>query len=492
MNDEDQRRTAKQSKKFLFGLIDVDDALERLRATDLPFLVDWILSWTIVVLFSIRYCWQYAAMILAMKLKSQEELIWSLPLVVLPNCDERKNASQTDSIQQFLDLLEETIGKSLNGGYSEDQLVQAMRNTFQLRYLASLIMIPPETSKPDNDAPLKNDDSALELMQKLRSVWHRVLPFSDLSPGSSRDCPFEISVIIPAYRESQEDIIFTIKTAFQTCTRPKEVEIVLVMAAGGDDDDSKATTIQQSLQSEDWMEMWGGCKVLECPAAISGRGPTLNFGARSATGRILTFLHSDTLLPVKWNLNIVDSFRPPEPTSDGSVSIPHACTFTMGVDLSPRGLKGGKIPPGLFGAYAVLGYLRIHLCLLPYGDNVLSFPAEIFHYLGGYPNQPLMEDYEIMHMLRWRSLALRQINSSSSDKDLPQEHLVIMKDRAQCSPRRWQALGVAYTSLVNALCVHRYHNGMTAQDLFACYYRKSKTGYSHSGADSNCSDKKNL
>jgi hypothetical protein len=45
--------------------------------------------------------------------------------------------------------------------------------------------------------------------------------------------------------------------------------------------------------------------------------------------------------------------------------------------------------------------------------------------------------------------------------------------QALCSARRWQKFGVVYTTLVNALLVHRYTSyGWTADEIFDYYYRR--------------------
>jgi hypothetical protein len=160
-----------------------------------------------------------------------------------------------------------------------------------------------------------------------------------------------------------------------------------------------------------------------------------------------------------------------------------------------------SILPGLLGA-EWLGVLRCH-CGLPYGDSVLSFSRPMFDYMGGFPEQPLMEDYETMYWLRLRSIILstvygmtakKETHHSSNDKnkaiDLASsssstnsavgvtraEGLVLLRDRARCSPRRWRKYGVAYTSLVNAICVVRYKSGVMTEELFDFYYNSdSKT-----------------
>jgi hypothetical protein len=151
-----------------------------------------------------------------------------------------------------------------------------------------------------------------------------------------------------------------------------------------------------------------------------------------------------------------------------TMALPQACAFTMGIDMDSRTCWK---TPGLLGAQWQ-GILRCH-CGLPYGDSVLSFTKATLEYIGGYPEQPLMEDYEVVDWMRVRSMILRDSFNN------PTERLVLLKGQAKCSPRRWQKFGVAYTSLVNAICIHRYrHKGISAEELFGFYYHDACTAES--------------
>jgi hypothetical protein len=249
----------------------------------------------------------------------------------------------------------------------------------------------------------------------------------------------------------------------------------------------------------------------------SGRGPTLNYGAAwvqshisntASTGRrrkrrplILTFLHADTLLPQDWDVHVQNALALPKNDGQehGNVNkrkIVQACAFSFGHDLSEEGLSlyhqsnankdtmpssstsspSSSSPLLLdypWGIRAVqwLGNCRATYARLPYGDHVISMPDVYFHYLGGFPNQPIMEDFELMDLLRKRARIL-----NSSDDTGPEEGIAIIPARALCSTRRWQKHGVVYTTLVNALIVHRYSkrdNAWTPDDVFDYYYNNS-------------------
>jgi len=110
-----------------------------------------------------------------------------------------------------------------------------------------------------------------------------------------------------------------------------------------------------------------------------------------------------------------------------------------------------------------LGNIRAYFFSLPYGDHILSIPASYFRHVGGFPDQPIMEDYELMDLFRRRA-------------KIPALHetlRIIAPPAGRCSVRRWQRFGVVYVTLVNALVVHRYSAGVwDANDVFDYYYRR--------------------
>jgi hypothetical protein len=62
-------------------------------------------------------------------------------------------------------------------------------------------------------------------------------------------------------------------------------------------------------------------------------------------------------------------------------------------------------PWGIQAVHFTVG-LRTSRLKLPYGDNVISIPSAYFNYLGGFPNQAIMEDYSLMDLLRTRAKVL--------------------------------------------------------------------------------------
>jgi rSAM/selenodomain-associated transferase 2 len=117
--------------------------------------------------------------------------------------------------------------------------------------------------------------------------------------------------------------------------------------------------------------------------ARRGRSSQMNAGAQAATGDVLLFLHADVRLPkdaARW----------------------------IGEELSNPQVVGGAfrtwtVSEGRRSWLAPLLHLadvRSRYANLPYGDQALFVRAEAFWRLGGFPEQPLMEDLEFSRRLR--------------------------------------------------------------------------------------------
>mmetsp|Transcript_4256 Transcript_4256/g.8798 ORF Transcript_4256/g.8798 Transcript_4256/m.8798 type:complete len:692 (+) Transcript_4256:230-2305(+) len=357
--------------------------------------------------------------------------------------------------------------------------------------------------------------------------------------NNSNDRLHDISLIVPMYKERVTDIGYTLNRAFHNCKGdPKTIQVVVVHVQAhvhddenDNDNDGSLLRRQLLLQQHEQQQQreqnpqqqndegndrtnelssspsssppslssccWGELNVVLIPFGEGGgRGKTLNIGAKHATAPILTFLHADIMVPTGWDQQIKRALSLSEnnnnnnnATTSGETNarrfFPHACAFTMAIDDGNNSddntatSSNKALPAGLLGA-EWLGVLRCH-CGLPYGDSVLSFGRPMFDYMGGYPEQPLMEDYEAMDWLRLRSVLLSTIhknknNNNKSGTGRGAEGLVLLPGRAKCSPRRWQKYGVAYTSLINAMCIFRYSSNATAEDLFDFYYHCNNGG----------------
>jgi len=250
----------------------------------------------------------------------------------------------------------------------------------------------------------------------------------------------DISLIVPAYREKGANLQQTLNHALSMCENPSSVQVLIVNAG-------QCTDLPEAL--DDWFEF----RLVDGIDAV-GRGSSLNRGARYATGRFLTFLHADTLLPQHWDTKIKKALHNSVDKAGGTIQ---ACAFRFGTFCSQTQDPAGMTAIRLFGNW------RARYLHMPYGDHVLSFPRSFFEYLGTFHNEPIMEDFQLMYMLRCRALHLSE------------RIRIIPGDAAQCSDRRWVQNGVMYVTLANALLVYRYTlGGWSATQIYEYYYQKRK------------------
>jgi len=159
-----------------------------------------------------------------------------------------------------------------------------------------------------------------------------------------------------------------------------------------------------------------GAKVISAP---KGRASQMNEGASHASGRILFFVHADTVVPPGYDRDIRFALKDDERA---------AGAFGLRFDASSVGLA--IIEKGADLRNRVLG--------LPYGDQGLFMPAFFFHELEGFPDLPILEDVALVSKIRKKG------------------RLVILPSRVTTSARRYEALGVFRTWLMNQLVYAGY------------------------------------
>lgn len=205
------------------------------------------------------------------------------------------------------------------------------------------------------------------------------------------DIPRKISVIIPTLNEE--------KTLFQTLEKVNEgFEIECILADGGSSDRTGAIA--------------GIPHLMRC--GIARRAAQMNQGAAAATGEILLFLHADTELPDNWDFLIRAALKNP-PVALGA--------FRFQVKERLRGIRWIEWGTNI----------RSKIFRMPYGDQGLFLRHETFEEIGGFPDQPIMEDVELVRRVR-------KIGK-----------IVTLDEPALTSGRRWQRLGVFRTTLRNQL-----------------------------------------
>jgi len=162
-----------------------------------------------------------------------------------------------------------------------------------------------------------------------------------------------------------------------------------------------------------------GARVLD---GAAGRARQMNLGASVAKGDVLLFLHADTVLPAG------------------------ACALVARALSDARTVAGGfsfDVPKDARHSALIsnTGRLRSGLGGLPWGDQALFTTCDTFAELGGFPEQPTMEDYEFVRRLKRFGT------------------VVTLRERAISSARAWEEHGLLRPTLTNLAVIVAYEFG---------------------------------
>ena len=221
-----------------------------------------------------------------------------------------------------------------------------------------------------------------------------------------------MAIIIPVLNEIEgiEPLLSHLET-----WRQRGAEIIVV--DGGSDD-----------KSDSLIEARGVPLI----RSARGRATQMNAGARSSQSPFLIFLHSDTRLPEHADTQVMTHLARSE-TSWGR--------FDVCIDG-----RSGLLP--IVGA---MMNLRSRLTGIATGDQALFMTRTLFEQVGGFPEQPLMEDVEICKRLK---------------------HItppVCLRDRVVTSGRRWDQRGGWRTIFLMWQLRWAYWRGVPADQLAARY-----------------------
>jgi len=241
------------------------------------------------------------------------------------------------------------------------------------------------------------------------SIWERsqILGHRDVTSSG-------ISVIIPALNEALH-----IADTMANIGHGNNTEIIVV--DGGSIDDTVSIARQF------------GATVIE---GFPPRSRQMNQGADAASNKILLFLHADTRLPENFDRYILRAVYQP-----GVV----AGAFELRIDSSVPSLR----------FIERMANWRSRCLNLPYGDQAIFMLSKVFHQMGGFPNIPIMEDFELIRRLRKKG------------------NVVTLHQPAITSPRRWLNHGILKITLIHQLIVVSYFMGISP-DTIARRYRRDK------------------
>lgn len=220
----------------------------------------------------------------------------------------------------------------------------------------------------------------------------------------------QVTIIIPTLNEEP-----TLWNTIQSLDRDCEIIVV--------DGGSSDNTLELAAQAN--------CTTLMSPP---GRGRQMNLGAQHASGRLLLFLHADTILPPRHSSLIKQTL------DDSEVALG---AFSLGFNSTKKRMR--------FIAWSA--NLRSRYFQMPYGDQGLFTTNVRFHSIGGFPEIDIMEDYAFVKRMQSEG----KIN--------------ILPENVVTSSRRWENMGVLRTTLINQIIVCGFKLGFSPAQLSKMYRR---------------------
>ena len=195
--------------------------------------------------------------------------------------------------------------------------------------------------------------------------------------------------------------------------RARGCEVVLV--DGGSRDDSVE------------MARAAGFRVL---IAERGRARQMNAGAQACGRALMLFLHADTRLPEAADAMVC-----------AALAVQAWGRFDVHIDGRPRMLR----------VVAALMNLLSRLSGIATGDQAIFVRRDVFEAVGGFPDQPLMEDIEL-------SCRLLRVSRPAC-----------LRARVRTSGRRWEQRGVWRTIALMWRLRWAYWRGVPAERLAEAY-----------------------
>lgn len=258
------------------------------------------------------------------------------------------------------------------------------------------------------------------------------------------------SVIIPIYNESGS-LPLLIGQIERLLLAGNEVIVV----DGGSNDDSFAqlqAALQQQLRSKSQEQSpaplsRGSASQSDCNTTVKflsskrGRALQMNAGAAIARCRYLLFLHADTQLPEEFS------------ASFDSITSLDAEWGRFDVSLSASPATTTCLQRYAFSVISWFMNKRSRLTGIATGDQAIFVKRSVFESIGGYREQPLMEDIELCKQLK-------QIAPPLS-----------LRAAVFPSARKWQSKGVIATTWLMWRLRAQYFFGASPESIVKQYYQ---------------------
>ena len=235
--------------------------------------------------------------------------------------------------------------------------------------------------------------------------------------------PLKLSIIIPLLNEADNlpELIAHIASL-----DPAPQQVILVDGGSVDGSVTIANNVLKSTEIAQSIIDW---HIIE---STVGRAQQMNAGAMLATGDVLLFLHADTELPA----DAIDNVQQAIAQYDWG-------RFDVRLDSCEPLLK-------------IVGFMinqRSRLMDIATGDQAIFIKKSLFEQIGGYPDQPLMEDIELCKRLKKISRP------------------ACLKSKVTTSARRWQQHGTWRTIFLMWHLRFDYWRGVSPNVLKQRYYK---------------------
>ena len=179
-----------------------------------------------------------------------------------------------------------------------------------------------------------------------------------------------ISIIIPTLDEAR--VIAVLLAQLE----PLRSGCEIVFVDGGSSDGTREAILE------------AGFRLVDAPR---GRGTQLNAGARASSGEILFFLHADSALP-------------PDPLGEIRRAMRGRRVGCFGVRFEPSS--------PLMLCCRFLSNFRCYVRRIMFGDQGIFIDRDLFFEVGGFPDLPLMEDYELSLRMKRQHIPLVVLDST--------------------------------------------------------------------------------
>ncbi|MBK6766663.1 MAG: TIGR04283 family arsenosugar biosynthesis glycosyltransferase [bacterium] len=164
---------------------------------------------------------------------------------------------------------------------------------------------------------------------------------------------------------------------------------------------------------------------------MPGRGQQLNLGAREASGDILWFFHADSTPPPRSVTKILELMHN-RPELDGGA-------FRLKFDRDTFAMR----------TIAWGANLRSRWLSMPWGDQGLFVRRSVFLELGGFPDWPILEDFQFQRLLARHGKTY------------------LLRDKLTTSARRYEKLGAMRAMAMNFNTLWWHYRGKSPASLQA-------------------------